>query len=155
MEAPSCVAAVVDIGKHCISTLKTLYRLHEKHRSARATIVAIHSEITVIGALMQFINVIFEHHHDFTRSRFVEHPELEQIFTAALAGCSLVLSCLDEDIEKFAADLNSEDFKGEKGELQTLWREDIVTDLLNALRGQHAAIFSIIQCLHVYVLPSQ
>jgi hypothetical protein len=60
MEAFSCTAAAVSLGRSCLSTLKALYNLHEKYCNARTTIAALHSEITVIGAAMQYINVIFE-----------------------------------------------------------------------------------------------
>jgi hypothetical protein len=149
MEAFSCAAAAASLGRNCLSTLKALYNLHEKYRNARATIAALHSEITVIGASMQYINVIFEQHPDLAKKRFYDNPESEQIFAAALAGCNLVLSCLDQEVEKILAGMGAGDSKGRKGKAQLLWREDTMKDLLNALRGQHSAIFSIIQCLQV------
>ena len=149
MEAFSCAAAAASLGRTCLSTLKALYDLHEKYRNARATIAALHSEITVIGASMQYINVIFEQHPVLAQTRFYDNPELEQTFAAALAGCNLVLSCLDEEVEKIRTGMGSEDTKGRKGKAKLLWKEDTMKDLLHTLRGQHSAIFSIIQCLQV------
>ena len=149
MDAFSCATAAASLGKSCLSTLKALYSLYEKYRNARTTIAALHSEITVIGASMQYINVIFEQHTDLAKTRFYENPALEQTFSAALAGCNLVLSCLDEEVEKILLEMGPEGSKGLKGKAHLLWREDVMKDLLHTLRGQHTAIFSIIQCLQV------
>jgi hypothetical protein len=149
MEAFSCAAAAALLGRTCLSNLKALYNLREKYRNARTTIVDLHSEITVIGASMQYINVIFEQHPDLAKTRFYDKPELEQTFAAALTGCNLVLSCLDEEVEKIMAGMGSEDSKSRKGKAQLLWREDTMRDLLHTIRGQHSAIFSIIQRLQV------
>src|SRR5437588_554575 len=78
---------------------------------------------------MQYINVIFEQHPDLAKTRFHDNPELEQTFAAALAGCNLVFSCLDEEVEKILAGMGPEDSKGRKGKAQLLWREDTMKDL--------------------------
>jgi hypothetical protein len=152
MEVFSCVATVASLGKICLSTIKSLHNLYEKYHSARRTIAALHVEVAVIGASMQFVNVIFEEHREIIKLRFTKIPELEHTFAAALAGCNLVLSCLDEDLEKILSSLGPEGSKGRKGKARMLWREDSMKDLLLTLRGQQSAIFSIIQCLHLYEL---
>jgi len=152
MEVFSCVAAVASLGKSCLSTIKSLHNLYEKYQSARRTIAALHVEVAVIGASMQFVNVIFEEHQEIIKLRFTKIPELEHTFAAALAGCNLVLSCLDEDLEKILSRLGPEGSKSRKGKARMLWREDAMKDLLLTLRGQQSAIFSIIQCLHLYEL---
>lgn len=149
MEVFSCVAAAASLGRNCLSTIKSLHNLYDKYHNAHRTIAALHSEVSVIGVSMQFVNVIFEEHQEAIKRRFTKIPELEQTFAAALAGCNLVLSCLDEDIEKILSRLGSQGSGGRRGRARVLWREDAMQDLLHTLRGQQSAIFSIIQCLHL------
>lgn len=149
MEAFACVAAAASLGKNCLSTLTALHRLYEKYRNARTVIAALLSEITLIGVSIQYVNVIFEQHPEWVKTRFHHNPALEQTFGAALASCNLVLSCLDEEVEKIVAGMGPDDSKGRKGKAQLIWRDDTIQNLLHTLHGQHSAIFSIIQCLQV------
>jgi hypothetical protein len=152
MEVFSCVAAAASLGRNCLSTINALHNLYEKYQAARRTIAALHVEVATIGASMQYVNVIFEEHQEIIKLKFKKIPELEHTFTAALAGCNLVLSCLDEDLEQILTRLGAEGSKGRKGKARMLWREDTLKELLFTLRGQQSAIFSIIQCLHLYEL---
>lgn len=149
MDPFSYARAAASLGRNCLSTLQALYNLHEKYIGVRQTVEALHREIAAIGVSMQFINDIFEKNPDMAKTRFYHNPNLEQTFAAAIAGCSLVLSCLDEEVEKILIGIGPVGSKGRKGKARYLWKEETMNGLLQTLRGQHSAIFSIVQCLQV------
>jgi hypothetical protein len=143
--------AAASLGRNCLSTFRALYNLHAKYATVRKTVEAFHGEIAAIGISMQYINGILEQNSDLAMAKFYHNPHVEQTFSAAIAGCNLVLSCLDEEVEKIQVGMGPEGSKGRKGKARWLWKEETMNGLLQTLRGQHSAIFSIVQCLQVCV----
>lgn len=149
MEVFSCVAAAASLAKTCFSTAKALHNLYEKYRNARSAIGNLHSEIVAIGAGIQFINEIFKRRPKLAHERFDANSDLEQTLSVSLAGCSLVMSCLNEEVERIQKAVDSDGFTGQMGIAQLIWKEDVMKDLLDALRGQHSAVASIVQCFQL------
>jgi hypothetical protein len=68
---------------------------------------------------------------------------IKESFDNALTGCMLILSALEVQLEHLFEGEKSEDI-GCRKRLQISWNEETMSQLLVNLRGQHAAIDTLV-----------
>lgn len=76
-------------------------------------------------------------------------PELALTLDAALTGCMVVFSCIDEEIRKITDKYSRADVLSGKGKARAVWNHDRLRDLLDGLRGQQGAINFLIQLVQL------
>jgi hypothetical protein len=151
MEAIGCGAAALSLGQVCLATVHRLQTLLEKYRNSPQTIAALHTEIVAIGASMWYIKMILGYSPELEAWRFGGDPDLAQIFFHALSGCRLVLISLQGQVSSLIEAIDQKGPMGRRAKRKYLWKESAIKELLHTVRGQHAAISSIIQCLQLQV----
>jgi len=149
MEAVGCTAAALSLGQLCLTTVHRLHTLLEKYRNTPQTIAALHTEIVAIGASMWYIKMILENTPELESSRFCGDPGLADMFFHALSGCRLVLVSVQNQVSSFIEGIDQKGSTARKAKRKYLWKEATLKELLHTVRGQNAAISSIIQCLQL------
>jgi len=139
------------IAQACLITAKGLYDILDKYRNATTTITAIHAETTAVAASVQLLQHILQDpkNADLVQQRFEVLPDLQRNFVVAIASLEMVLACLDSEIERLHHGFGSGGYLGKRVRARLLWRESSMKDLLQTLRGQHSAIFSVVQCFQM------
>lgn len=85
-------------------------------------------------------------------TRFAHQKGLRDTFDAALAGCALVFSCLDEEVRRLMQGVGEGERVRRGARAKFLWKEDKMRELLLSMRGQHSTIMSLVQCLQMFVV---
>lgn len=75
--------------------------------------------------------------------------DLRDVFDMAITGCTVVLSCLDEEITKLLTGSGSSGPFGWRAKDKYLWKEETMMGLLQRLRGQQGAISLLFQSLQM------
>jgi len=110
--------------------------------------VAICSEASVIGASLSQIQTLLLGKSESARY-FESRPELANVLDVSLTGCTVVLSCLDEEIRRMSdTPLQTTGFTL-RNKARVVWNHEILRDLLESLRGQQTAINLLIQLLQM------
>ncbi|GME44689.1 putative ankyrin repeat domain-containing protein 28 protein [Neofusicoccum parvum] len=142
-------AAVVSLSCKAVIVANDLYELRSKYKDAGTTIDAICNEVEVVRASLSRVQRLLEKDSakgiDF-------NDELRDVFDMAITGCTVVLSCLDDEIKKLLAGSKSQGGGGGFGwkvKAKYLWREETMMDLLQKLRGQQGAISLLFQSLQM------
>jgi hypothetical protein len=121
------------------------------------TIVAIHTQATVISASLSQIQTLLLRNTEGISSLFDARPELYDVLDMALTGCMVVFSCLDEEVRQITGQAKSLEAVADLGwqkKLQLLWNEDKMKELLQHLHGQSSAVALLIQVFQMYVICS-
>ncbi|EOD45904.1 putative ankyrin repeat domain-containing protein 28 protein [Neofusicoccum parvum UCRNP2] len=142
-------AAVVSLSCKAVIVANDLYELRSKYKDASTTIDAICNEVEVVRASLSRVQRLLEKDSakgiDF-------NDELRDVFDMAITGCTVVLSCLDDEIKKLLAGSKSQGGGGGFGwkvKAKYLWKEETMMDLLQKLRGQQGAISLLFQSLQM------
>lgn len=133
----------------CLGAAKRLYGLVDKYRHASRTIAAIYSESMVIGASLRQLQHILAQNEEVCLQQFQNRSDLSDVFEAALLGCSLVYSCLDDEVQRLMVPTNDANETNRLARARFLWREETMRELLQSIRAQNAAISLLLQCLQV------
>jgi hypothetical protein len=152
MDPLSIATTVTTITRFVLLTANDLYSLRERYRNASSTIIAIHTESNVICTSLGLIQGILWKESEDISNRLSDQPGLIATFDAALTGCTLVYSCLDEEVRGLMQSVDSKGRFGKTAKAKYIWKEDMMQGLLRSIRGQHSAIMSLIQCLQVFVI---
>jgi hypothetical protein len=149
MEPLSIAAAVVTITTRCIFTAKDLYSIYEKYTHAQTTISAIYTESTVIAASLGRIQNLICTRPEILRSNLQSQPDLTGIFNTALNGCSIVYQGLNNEVQKL---IMAPDCIHNR--IQAVWKEDIMKEFLEQIRGSQLALTLLMQTLQLLVASS-
>ena len=110
--------------------------------------MAICSEAAVIGASLSQIQTLILCKSE-SEGYFKPRPELADVLDVSLTGCTVVLSCLDEEIRRMSdTRLRTTGFTL-RNKARVVWNQDKLRDLLESLRGQQTAINLLIQLLQM------
>jgi hypothetical protein len=143
----SITTAVLAISARCLTTAKAVYTLRDKFKGAQITISAIHSESAVISASLGHIQTLILKDPDTLSSNFTSRPELEGAFDTSLTGCALIFSILDDEVQKLQG---SGGEMGPAKRMKIMWKEELMKELLQQIRGQQTALSLLIQALQMY-----
>jgi hypothetical protein len=149
MDPISLTAGILSITTACLKSAHRLDGLREKYKHAQTTITALCAEAKVISASLSQIQSLILGNAGALITQLRPRSEVIAIFDNALTGCAVVFAVLDNEL----AALSSEDEDGvmnwtQKAKL--MWKDDLMKDLLQQLRGQTAAIGLLIQALQMY-----
>lgn len=76
-------------------------------------------------------------------------PELSYAIDAALIGCMVVFSCLEEETRKITATSSKTGAISWRGKARIAWNHEKLQELLDGLRGQQLAINLLVQLVQV------
>ncbi|KAK7540390.1 hypothetical protein IWX49DRAFT_555213 [Phyllosticta citricarpa] len=139
-------AAVISLSCKAVSVSKELHDLRAKYKDAAATIDAICNETEVVRASLSRVQRLLEKDH---AKGYQFDDELRDIFDTAVTGCNVALSCLEHETNKLAKSARDGASFGWRVKAKYLWKEDIMNDLLQKLRGQQGAIALLLQSLQM------
>ncbi|KAF2145327.1 uncharacterized protein K452DRAFT_355813 [Aplosporella prunicola CBS 121167] len=146
-------SSVVEITAHCLKAATALDELRQKYESAERTITAFCAESTGISASLSQVQSLLLRDPVNDPSYLKNRPELLPAFDTALTGCEVVYACLDEEIQRLVLGAVNTDNLTWKVKARFVWKEDVMKELLQQLRGQQAALNLLIQALQTTSLP--
>ena len=131
----------------CLSTTKCLYDLQAKYKNAPMIIVSICSELHLLSASLAKVESLLLHHRHNLVEVWQSRTDLPALLDAALAGCTMVFSSLDTQVQRITDAGKNPGWIQWRPRLRTLWNEQQLNDLLGGLRGQQGALNLLIQLL--------
>jgi hypothetical protein len=159
----SIATTALGITAKCLAATKDLSDLTHRFKHARLTILAICSESAIINAALCNLQNLFFCSEDSAGenayARFCSRPELAMACDTALTGCTLLYSCLDDELQdlKLAVERQgmhrSNDFHWHQ-KAQIIWKDATMKELQRQVHGQALALNLLLQCFQVYV-PSR
>ena len=153
MDPLSLTANIVSLTSACLRSAKAFNDLREHFKHAQATLSALCAESTVICASLSQIQSLVLRRPEILRTQLNERSELVAIFDVAITGCMVIYAVLDDEIQALTVSAGSGDGAeaGWAAKAKLLWKEGLMRDLLDQLRGQQHAIGLLIQALQMYV----
>jgi len=110
-------------------------------------IVSICSETTVISASLSKVQSLLLRSPD--PSLLLEsRPELIAALDAALTGCMVLFSCLDDELSHITSSPQAKGISW-RGKARMIWNRDKLKELLEGLRGLQISLSLLIQLLQV------
>jgi hypothetical protein len=150
MDPASLTASILSIIVASVRTAFRLNSLHDRYRHAGAIIVAICAESEAIHCFLVQIYKLLSTEEVSTR---LENAGLRNTLETTLLACTLVYSCLDQEVAKLKLGEMGQGGEqprvGFRGRTRFLWSENIMRELMESFRAQRSAIMSLLQCLQV------
>lgn len=125
-----------------------MYDLRAKYKDAPMYIVSMCSETTVIGASLSKVQSLFLRQSDLP-SLLESRPELVAALDAALTGCMVLFSYLDNEMQHIMASSSQGVSLAWRAKARMVWNRDKLRELLEALRGLQTSLNLLIQLLQV------
>jgi hypothetical protein len=102
------------------------------------------------ASLSQIQTFILSHGNPakFLQSR----PDVAAILDRSLTGCTVLFSCLNEEIGKVSKSADGHNTIAWKAKARMVWKNDTFKELLDGLRGQQLAITLLLQLLQMCVV---
>lgn len=133
-------AGVASIIATCFKVAKAIHSLYGVYSAADILITAIHSEsILIATSLTQLQNFILRD-SDAVEKHLTDSAEVRMAFDAALQGCLVVFSCLEKEVKKLNRGKETGDPLSWRSRISYVWKEGDMKELLQAIRGQQAAV---------------
>jgi hypothetical protein len=117
------------VSSGCVSTAQDLNNLRNKWLLTSLSFGSLCPEIALISASLSQIQCVLEAKlQDKSSSSVLVHSEIVRWFDIALAGCAVVLSCINHEMEKIeAVEIGKElDWKSK---IKVIWKEDTMKEL--------------------------
>jgi hypothetical protein len=148
MDPASFTASILSIIVASVRTVFRLNSLRDRYRHADTIIIAICAESEAIHS---FLVQIYQLLSTKEVSRRLERAGLRHTLETTLLGCTLVYSCLDQEIAKLRlGEAGQQPRVGILGWTRFLLSETILRELMESFRPQRSAIISLLQCLQMY-----
>lgn len=148
MDPLSLTASILAITTTCLKSAHLLNGLRDKYKHAQMTISALCAEATAISAALSQIQSLILGNPDAVITQLRPRSEVIATFDSALTGCSVVLAVLDDEIAALITEGRSGDMSWDQ-RVKLVWKDAVMQDLLQQLRGQSAAIGLLIQVLQM------
>lgn len=155
MDPESLSAPVLAIAVKAVAVARGLLELQERYRNARLTIAALCAEVAMLNSSL------FQLHHILCRRAstlsglFRDHALLAQSCDATLTGCTVALSCLDDEIGSLLLAYVLHQDRGKDREWdhggRDCWREGSMQRLTAHIRGQKMGLSLLLQFFQTYV----
>lgn len=151
MDPLSITATVASIVGVCLKTAKSLSDLRDKYQDAQMTIIAIHTESSVIGATLSKIQCLLLNNPEALTPKMQDDPQIEvkATFDIALTGFSMIYSCIEIEVEKLRSHATESGDPGWKAKSKFLWNEDTMKRHLDHLHGQQTTLTLLISVLQM------
>ncbi|KAF2813324.1 uncharacterized protein BDZ99DRAFT_253794 [Mytilinidion resinicola] len=147
MDPLTITTTVIKVSSACLSTAKMLYEVRAKYKDAPMYIVSITSETTVISASLSSVQSLLLREPDLP-NLLASRPELIAALDAALTGCMVLFSCLDDEMSHITASSQPGAISW-RSKARMVWNRDKLRELLEALRGLQMSMNMLIQLLQV------
>lgn len=140
MDPLSIAASVAGLTTICVAIAKTLCTVCDKLKGASQVVNSLRSEARTISFSLSQLQTILLGDADSVPSKALLDPELLSTVDIALTGCSVTLSCLEEEIRSLVGKLAREEGMSFVDRAEVGWKDDKFKELLQQLRGQYGAI---------------
>lgn len=140
MDPLSIAASVGGLTTICVAIAKTLSTVCDRLKGASQVVNSLRSEARTISFSLSQLQTILLGDVDSVPSKALLDPELLSTVDIALTGCSVTLSCLEEEIRSLVTKLTREDGLSLVNRAEVGWKDDKFKELLYQLRGQYGAI---------------
>ncbi|RFU76899.1 ankyrin repeat [Trichoderma arundinaceum] len=153
MDPVAIIGAASSLVVSLAKASKSLSDIRKGFHEAPMTLASMITECkTISAALTHLQNLTLG--NPVALSPSIMSPEtITESFDNALTGCMLILSALEAQLERFSQNEKPEDIRFMQ-RVRLLWNEDTMSQLLENLRGQHAAIntlVSLFQTMYVHI----
>jgi hypothetical protein len=156
MEPITLITAIITIATKCVTITKDLSEVQSQFSFASLTIIAICTESSVCSSALFRLQSLLVHrqqrssHISTGLQQLLDQPLFLSSCDAALTGCILILSCLDNELGvlRQAAKENSQLKWSQK--VRAVWKEQTMQGLLQQLRGQVTALNLLLQCTQMW-----
>jgi hypothetical protein len=136
----SLVLSTTKVVKQC-NDFRSKYKI--------ATLPAIATECHTICIALSQIEALFDRDPNGTSARLNSKAHLRLVFENALTGCAIVVSIIDDEVEKLMKS-TQDDVSGQPSRMarvKYVWNEDTMKELLQQARGQQTAIQTLLAAL--------
>jgi hypothetical protein len=110
--------------------------------------VSISSETTVISASLSQVQSLLLRQTDLP-AMLESRPELVATLDAALTGCMVLFSCLDDEMQNILASSSKAGLISWRSKAKMVWNQDRLKELLDALRGLQSSMNVLLSLLQV------
>ena len=134
-----------------LSTAKLLYNIQTKSKDAPLAIADIREDTTLMTSCLAYVQTMLCLHADRIQI-VVSEPELAHATDALLTGCTVIVSCLDDELRNGTdgqPHINAMTGKAEVG-----WNLDRLQELLIALRRYQDSLKVLVQVVSLWVARS-
>ncbi|KAF4631118.1 hypothetical protein G7Y89_g7015 [Cudoniella acicularis] len=149
MDPFSIAISVGSIVGTCLTVVKKLKDVHDKFKAVPQVVTSLHSEARITGVTLSHLQSILLGDADTIPSRALLETEVLSAVDIALVGCSVTLSCLEDEIRSLVAKLDGDHDLGFTERAGFVFNDDKFKELLLQLRGQCGAISFLLQGLQM------
>lgn len=149
MDPLSIAAGIGSITVSCATLAKSIGNIRDKYKGAPQLVASLQAETKVIGISLSNLQRVLLNDTDSLQSRALLDPEIVATIDIALTGCSVTLSCLEEEIHGLVVALKNG--LGLFDKAGVVWKDDKLKDIQHQLRGQCSAISLLVTTLQMYV----
>ncbi|KUJ12373.1 uncharacterized protein LY89DRAFT_722011 [Mollisia scopiformis] len=148
----SIASSVVSLSSGCLLTVKRLIEVAGKFKDAPKLIHSLSSEAKVIAiSLSQLHNIFVSDEHSIL-SQALLTPDIRTALDIALTGCTVTLSCIEDETRSLAAKLESDQKIKFADRAKVVWKDDRFKELLQQLHRQHNVIAILQQGFQMKIL---
>jgi hypothetical protein len=148
MDPVSITAAVASIVLTIAKSGQQLTRLRDKYKNAQATLQMIQTECTVLGAALGQIQTLFSEGSRWAAN--LPRPVIEA-FELSLTAATTTMSVLEEEIHELTMAAVVTEIMRSRDKATYVWKEQLMADLLQQLRGQSNALALLLKAVDRYV----
>jgi hypothetical protein len=150
MDPLSIAASIGGLSGACTVTLKRLKEVAGKFKDAPRIIQVVSLEARTITISLSLLHNTFVNDEHTILNQALLTPDIRNALDISLTGCSMTLSCIDNEIRSFSAKIEADQTLSFADRAKVVWKGDKFTELLQQLRGQHNAIAILQQGLQMY-----
>lgn len=161
MDPLTLSTAIITIATKCVTLTKNFSDIRSRYAFANLTIIAICTESSVCSTALYTLQTCFSQHQDSNDvsnekgpKQLLGQPLFLSSCDAALTGCTLILSCLDEELGSLRQAAESGSTLTWSQRARILWKEETMQQLLQQLRGQVTALNLLLHCFQMLVYPT-
>jgi cell division control protein 24 len=151
MDPLSIPASVAGLTSICITIVKKLGDVVSKFKSASLVVKSLQSEAKIISVSLSQLQSILLDDADAVPSQALLQPEVLSSVDTALTGCSITLSCLEDEIRSLVAKLALDEELGFVDRAEVVLKDDKFKELSQQLRGQYSALSILLHGLQMQV----
>jgi hypothetical protein len=149
MDPLSIATGVASLVLSTTKVVKQCNDFRSKYKIASITLPAIATECHTICIALSQIEALFDRDPNGTSARLNSKAHLRLVFENALTGCAIVVSIIDDEVEKLMKSAQ-DDVSGQPSRMarvKYVWNEDTMKELLQQARGQQTAIQTLLAAL--------
>lgn len=151
MDPVTLTSAILTIATKCVTITKDVNDVRSQFNFASLTIIAICTESSICSSALFKLQTLLakrqEQHTGISTSlqQLLDQPLFLTSCDAALTGCTLILSCLDDELHDLRQAVEQGTELNWSQKARTVWKEKTMKELLESLRGQVTALNLLLQ----------